>query len=315
MLTHSPDCPYCSLALKAGELYCSKHGADMSALKSGVFYIAGKQFEECDWHVTRLSLNFNLDTTQPYFIGDREYRVSPQKYLLINEGQSFKTVNQEARARMVTLAYQVGLPARMFNALSKSHQQLLDDADTTYDVGFFEQTFPTDEFLMKSVHALCDNASRDLGEDLLEDRLENILVHILMHQHDLRGKVMSIDKAKSSTRFEIYRRLQWAVEFGYNHFHEPIAVETLATQGCLSLFHFKRLFKEVYGLAPYQFIRNLRMEKAKALLQTGMPVNQVCKSVGWEDSSSFIRLFKKEFAMTPVQFQQISQCANRAYMI
>ena len=119
MLSHSPDCPYCSLALKAGELYCSKHSADMHALKSGMFYIVDKKFDECDWHVTRLSLNFNLDVIQPYFIGDREYRVSPQKYLLINEGQSFKTVNEEQQARMITLAYEVGLPAQMFHSLKK----------------------------------------------------------------------------------------------------------------------------------------------------------------------------------------------------
>ena len=181
-------------------------------------------------------------------------------------------------------------------------------------VGFFEQTFPTDEFLMTSLQTLCANAPH-LAGDALEEQLENVLAHVLMHQHDLWRKVSSIGKAKSSTRFEIYRRLQWAVEFAYNHFQEPITVETLASQGCLSLFHFKRLFKEVYGLAPYQFIRNLRMEKARALLHTGMPVNQVCKSVGWEDSSSFIRLFKKKFAMTPAQFQQMPKYANRAYMI
>lgn len=309
MLTHSPDCPYCSLALKAGELYCSKHNVEMDTLKSGMFYIVDKLYEECDWHVTRLSLNFNLDGRQPYFIGNREYRVSPERYLLINEGQLFKTANTEQRARMATLAYQVGLPAQMFQALVKSDQYLLQNYGAHDPVQFFEQTFVMDPFLLTSVQTLCKHA-HEIEQDVLQEQLEMILQHILVKQHNLMNKVMTIDKVKSSTRIEIYRRLQWATEYGYNHFDEPLTVETLAKEACLSLFHFKRLFKEVYDIAPYQFIRNLRLEKVKSLLRSGMPVNQACKSVGWEDSSSFIRLFKKEFGITPVTFQY----ANRAYL-
>src|SRR5689334_19493001 len=90
----STDCSYCSLARKSGELYCSKHSQDMTHLKSGVFYINEKSFEECDWHQTRLSLNFNFDDAQSYHVGSNNYSVSPSKYLLIAEGQWFKTSAQ-----------------------------------------------------------------------------------------------------------------------------------------------------------------------------------------------------------------------------
>ena len=286
----------------------------MSALKSGLFYIADKKFEACDWHVTRLSLNFNLDAVQPYFISDREYRVTPERYLLINEGQSFRTLNEKSRSRMLTLAYQVGMPAQLFHTLSNTHEHLLDQHEAGHERNFFEQTFPLDDFLRSRVTHLCSASALEWSAEALDEQLENILSHIIFTQQHLHTRVTSIAKVKSSTRFEIYRRLQWAVEYGHNHFHESITTDMLASESCLSVFHFKRLFKEVYRIAPYQFIRSLRLQKAKSLLSEGMPVNQVCRSVGWEDSSSFIRLFKKEYHVTPLQFQQQPRYANRANM-
>jgi AraC family transcriptional regulator len=296
----SQRCPYCSLATKAGEVYCSKHEENMSGLKSGLFYINGKKFEECDWHVTRLSLNFNLDDDQSYFIGKREFRISPSRYLLINEGQSFKTFSANEKTRMVTLAFQVGLAQTIVQSWQHSHNNHLDGR-MSGGQDFFEQTFPMDKLLTQKIHTLATTIVEDTTQ--LNEEMENVLAHTLIHQQQISNTIESINNAKASTRFEIYRRLRYAVEFAQSNFHHPLSVELMASQACFSLYHFKRLFKEVYQIAPYQFVRQLRLEKARRLLRSGMQVKEVCRAVGWEDTSSFIRLFKQTFHLTPSQFQ------------
>src|SRR5688500_12119372 len=148
------DIPYWTLAKKKGELFCSRHSANMADLKSGVFYINSKSLEECDWHVTRLSLNFNLDGQQVYHAGSRAFSISPEKYLLINQGQLFKTSAQsETSNRMVTLAFQVGLAENILQGLASGWGELLDDPFRSPSglPEFLEKTYPMDAKIHTSV--------------------------------------------------------------------------------------------------------------------------------------------------------------------
>jgi AraC-like DNA-binding protein len=295
------NCPYCDLAQKKGELYCSSHASDMDSLESGVFFIYTKSFEECDWHTTRLSLNFNFDATQSYFTGNREYRVSPEKYLLLNCGQTFKTfARNQHTSRMVTVAFKTGLPEQLYNVLRHEHEYLLDHPDSVPSEGlyFFERTYAMDDFLLRNVSSLLGS---EQGE--LNDQLEDILAHVVIQQMNIRREILSINKVKTSTKFEIYRRLHWALEYIQNHYQEQIEIDHLASQACLSSFHFKRLFKEYFRESPYQYVKKLRIKKASELLLKGIPVHDVCRAVGWINTSSFIRLFKKNTNTTPHHYR------------
>ena len=301
----SERCPYCELANKKGELFCSRHSSDMSSLESGIFFIHEKNFEECDWHITRLSLNFNFDSTQTYFAGNREYRISPEKYLLINEGQSFKTfARNHSPARMVTIAFKVGLAEELYCTLTSTTNQLLDNSYPKQGdrINFFEKTYAMDDFLKRNVLFLLQHDEIANDPDQLREKLEEMLTHLIVLQNGIQLEVSSINKVRSSTREEIYRRLHWALEYLQNYYQDDIKVDQLAAQACLSPFHFKRLFKEYFRDTPYQYIKKLRIQRSAELLSRGMPVNEACKAVGWADASSFIRLFKKVMLVTPHQY-------------
>ena len=301
-LQMTTSCPYCDLASKNGDLFCSRHSQRMEGLQSGVFFIRAKKFEECDWHITRLSLNFNLDSRQPYWAGNREHYVSPEKYLLINEGQSFKTsADSEVDQRMVTIAFRSGLPGEMFNALTRDDHLLDFGTDDNSHPLFFEQTYPVDAQLRSTVLSLIEDGQGD--DEQLQDQLEKVLLRVMVAQKDIQRRIHGIRKVKNSTKIEIFRRLHWAMDYLQDHYAENLTVDRLARHACLSPFHFKRLFREFYNEPPYQYIRKLRLKKAADLLLRGLPVNEVCRSVGWQDPSSFIRLFKKEMKVTPRAFR------------
>lgn len=297
------DCPYCSLAKKKGELFCSRHNSNMAAFKSGVFYINANSFEECDWHVTRLSLNFNLDGRQTYFAGSRAFSISPSKYLLINEGQVFKTsVKTEASNRMVTLAFKVGLAEQILQSLHVKDPALLDDPfrSSTGSAEFIEKTYSTDLRIKAAVTKLIDCEYEQFE---IEQKLENVLTYVITQQLNIRKEILSIAKSKATTRMEIYRRLHWSLDFLHDNFTNDITVEQLAKEACLSTFHYKRLFSELFKISPYQYLIHKRLEEACSLLRNEIKISDVCRKVGWKDPSSFTRLFKRRFAMTPEQFR------------
>jgi AraC family transcriptional regulator len=296
------DCPYCSLAIKKGELFCSRHGSAMEKLKSGVFYINTASFDECDWHVTRLSLNFNLDEKQVYHAGPRAFTVSPEKYLLLNEGQSFRTsARGSTKKRMVTIAFQVGLAEKLLQGLRDDDHRLLDDPFHSQNskTHFLEKTYPLNSSIFSTVTRLTQ--INDAAE--LDQSLEDLLLEIVQGQMSIRKEILSIKKSKASTRFEVYKRLHWSLDYLHENFASDITVEQLARVACLSTFHYKRLFSEVFKISPYQYLIRLRLETACVLLKSDRKVSEICQHVGWKDPSSFTRLFKRQFFFTPEQFR------------
>jgi AraC family transcriptional regulator len=296
------SCSYCDLATKIGDLYCSRTGFGMEKLDSGVFIIEKDKIEECDDHVTRLSFNINFTGPQAYFIGKTKHVVGPNTYLLINEGEKFRTVLHDDKPNvMVTLAFKVGLADQIL----QSYHQPPDVPENFYSKNkraeFIEKIYYADATLKAMILQAMTRQSKDTAEDF-QYFLENILERLITDQLHVHREVSTIQGIKYSTRVELYKRLHLAKIFIENNFERNITVSEVAKHACLSAFHFKRLFKELFHLPPYQYIKQLRLQKAKELLAKDYAVREVCRIIGWEDASSFVRLFKKEFSVTPKKY-------------
>jgi AraC-like DNA-binding protein len=87
------------------------------------------------------------------------------------------------------------------------------------------------------------------------------------------------------------------------HFSENINLDKIANKALVSKFHFIRLFKKYYGRTPNQYVQEVRIEKAKKLLQKGNSMDEVCNAIGFASKTSFIALFKKKTGKTPMVFQ------------
>lgn len=80
--------------------------------------------------------------------------------------------------------------------------------------------------------------------------------------------------------------------------------ELLARELGMSLRTFIRKFKEQMGLPPGKWIQLKRIEMAKHLLMSQpLTVEQACYQSGYEDPSSFVRLFQREVGLSPKEFR------------
>ena len=72
-----------------------------------------------------------------------------------------------------------------------------------------------------------------------------------------------------------------------------------------SKFYFLREFKKLVGITPYQYLMDKRLDQAKYLLSsTKGAIASVGYELGFNDQAHFTRAFKKQFGLTPGQFQK-----------
>jgi AraC-like DNA-binding protein len=84
------------------------------------------------------------------------------------------------------------------------------------------------------------------------------------------------------------------------------SIEALAKAAYMSESKLKKLFKQAYGMAIYQYYQKNRMHKAKELLVSKKyTVTQVGTMMGYHNMSNFSVAFKKEFNFLPSEYQQV----------
>ncbi|MBY9079315.1 helix-turn-helix transcriptional regulator [Paenibacillus sp. HN-1] len=86
----------------------------------------------------------------------------------------------------------------------------------------------------------------------------------------------------------------------YDNFAQSMRVEELAEAANMSLSSFHRNFKEVTGLSPIQFQKQLRLQEARRLLLSeSAEAAEVAYRVGYESASQFSREYSRMFGSPP----------------
>jgi transcriptional regulator GlxA family with amidase domain len=87
--------------------------------------------------------------------------------------------------------------------------------------------------------------------------------------------------------------------------HREISVSQLAQHCGTSERSLLRHYRSHHGLSPLEHIQRLRVERAKALLETThLSFDEVVERCGYSDSASFRKLFKRATAMTPGDYRE-----------
>lgn len=77
-------------------------------------------------------------------------------------------------------------------------------------------------------------------------------------------------------------------------------IRELARYAAMSATRLKSLFRQVYGMPPYEYFQQHRMLRAKEMLkQSGKPISEIGRSLGYQNMSNFTLAFRKVFGVNP----------------
>lgn len=103
---------------------------------------------------------------------------------------------------------------------------------------------------------------------------------------------------------ERVQRVKTLIESSFNR---EITVSEMARFVDLSVSHLQHLFKDELGQSPAQYVQELRLMRARDLLEnSSLSIKQIMFRVGAKDRSNFERRFKRAYKLTPVQFRKVA---------
>lgn len=122
---------------------------------------------------------------------------------------------------------------------------------------------------------------------------------LLLIRDAARGSADSLDTALRITG--ILPAISYVAE---NYMHE-IDIDALARTCHLSVSHFRRVFKQILGVSPLDYIQTVRIERARVLLfNQDLSVTDIGLQVGFSTPSSFIRQFHHLYGISPGQWRK-----------
>ena len=132
-------------------------------------------------------------------------------------------------------------------------------------------------------------------EELISLLLRNIFILISRN-------LIGANRADNSLENEV----ELAMHYFRENYRSEINVEDYALSRGMSASNFYRVFKQISGSTPLQFILKLRLSNAQNLLEnSNLTIAEIASAVGYENPLYFSRLFHKHIGVSPSEYRQM----------
>ena len=227
------------------------------------------------------------------------FELGPGMLLVVNDGEEYAiAVDALQPVETFCVFFANGFVEDAWRSALTGSEQLLD-RDARPAIAFHERLH-FDGPLLQQMQAAYARRESDAWLDASMFTIAHAMVRTAC---DVDRRAASLPALRASTRAELAKRIGVAIEWMHAHFAEPLTVEAIAREACLSPFHFHRLFTAFTGETPHQYLRRLRLERARVLLRSGtQSVTDVALHAGFSSPTSFSSAFTRVFGASPRAF-------------
>ncbi|GGQ28248.1 AraC family transcriptional regulator [Shewanella litoralis] len=234
------------------------------------------------------------------YIEDKTFDYDRQHSLVMTvplpvECETFASIEEPVLVLMVDInLVQLNYIVRLMD----EHHQIPKDLNESRQSGFFiaDSTEDMDCSVIRLLQALQSPLeAKVMGEALVLELLYRLL--------DSPNAAPLYALSLSHTRLS---RVEKALSYIHKHYGDSVEVDTLAGLVNMSPSAFHRCFKEVTSSSPIQYVKKIRLNKARELLQLQkLKVKEVSTQVGYESTAQFSREFKRYFDQSPGEFARL----------
>lgn len=142
------------------------------------------------------------------------------------------------------------------------------------------------------------------GTEIIVNKLTEVVLVELIRINFGRLEKPSFLRALSD------KRISKALEMLHSEPQQAWTVELLASEVGMSRAAFAKHFKLLVGEPMFAYLSQLRVQKAKEQLRTtGLSVDDIAVSMGYESERSFTKTFQKYVGLTPKQYRKAEQAS------
>lgn len=252
-----------------------------------------------------LSLFTNISGESTVEVSRRRIAVKEGFFFLTNHDQHYTLeVPKGTQTETFNIHFGEYFCDQVFDSLAQAPDKLLDNnfQVPSHRLEFCNKLYRRDDVTLRAITDIRNNTSA--GSDWLEQKLYVLVENLLKNEKELRKIQSRFPGLKTSTREEIFKRILIVSDYIQSNLDKELSLDELAGIGCISKFHFLRLFKIAFNKTPYQFINEERVHRAiHQIRQSRISIREISRSLGFKNASSFSRMFFQQTGFYPTQLR------------
>ena len=171
-----------------------------------------------------------------------------------------------------------------------------DGSDHSFCIINFYDDGSDVQFYLKTM--LKEIERKDMGFETLCQDLLDILLIKLLRKTKFSKVLSSTQESLSSDTVALRRYIE-------NHYREPLTLDLLAQNVHMNKFHLAHMFSKEFGLSPFNYIQQLRIQESKELLSTtDYPLSQIAGMCGFSSPSYFSQRFRSSTGISPAEYRK-----------
>ena len=257
-----------------------------------------RDVDEDDYHShDHLELAFILSGVGKYYIEGVEYDVQEGDLLILNPGVKHQALRSES-GTVPTTEFFVGFSDIQLPDYPKNYLPVPNGGHMIHTVGEFKQKIAKICAAMEAENLVC----KEGRYFMLKSYLMQMILLVIREQCAIISPMGGYAFESVNKKYVVERIVTYFEE----HYSEKISLDQIAENMYLSPFYISKIFKSEIGDTPIRYLINIRLEKAKHLLESesGSSIQEIAARVGYEDAYHFSKLFKKHYGVSPSQVRK-----------
>ena len=223
-------------------------------------------------------------------LGEETHLHDPAHYLLLSVDLPLTVQIVEASPEEPYLGFCLDLDPRQISLLLMEMESLPADGSAARSLSLSRIDAPLLDAVLRLLRLL--DTPNDVPM-LAPLAVREILYRLLTGDQGTRLRQIAVHNS-------LTRRIAIAIEWIKCHYAEPLRIETIAQEVCMSPSGLHHHFKAVTALSPLQYQKHLRLQEARRLmLSEALDAATAGYKVGYQSPSQFSREYRRLFGAPP----------------
>lgn len=251
--------------------------------------------------LSRYAIGYVLAGSKYIYYGDKRYTVSRGDifYLAIGHHYVENIADENNQFEQIVFFYTPSELQRILSHLNVTYGVQITNSHTCDKCRRLSHVTMPATASMKSFFANCNTYLRNdffNNDEVAENIKLTELIYMIMSLKDccMKNKVLN-NLDIESENFE---------QIVYDHIFKDVSIEELANVSNRSVTSFKKEFKRRFTVPPHKwYVRQRLTHSRMLLLSTTKSVSEIGNACAFANTSHFIKLFKKEYNITPASYR------------